>query len=60
VRFPERRKYQINSSDFIALKERIGIFIRRRRIKEEREHAGFYPERVLGYEVITRALNKLL
>jgi beta-barrel assembly-enhancing protease len=37
VRFPERREYQINSSDFIALKERMGIFTRGRRIKEERE-----------------------
>jgi beta-barrel assembly-enhancing protease len=37
VRFPEQREYQINSSDFIALKERMGIFIRGRRIKAERE-----------------------
>jgi predicted Zn-dependent protease len=37
VRFPERRVYQINSSEFIALKERMGIFIHGRRIKEERE-----------------------
>jgi peroxiredoxin len=30
-------EYQINSSDFIALKERMGIFIRGQRMKEERE-----------------------
>jgi predicted Zn-dependent protease len=38
VRFPERREYQINSSDFITLKEHMGIFIRGRPIKEEREN----------------------
>jgi beta-barrel assembly-enhancing protease len=37
VQFPERSEYQINSSDFIALKERMGIFRRGWRIKAERE-----------------------
>ncbi len=37
VRFPERREYQINSSDFIALKERMGIFIRGGRTEVEKE-----------------------
>jgi Zn-dependent protease with chaperone function/peroxiredoxin len=36
VRFPEQSEYQINSSDFIALKERMGIFSRGRRIEAER------------------------
>jgi predicted Zn-dependent protease len=38
VRFPERKGYQINSSVFIALKEHMGIFTHRRRIKPEREN----------------------
>jgi beta-barrel assembly-enhancing protease len=37
LRFPEQREYQINSSDFIAMKERMGVFIRGRRIKAEKE-----------------------
>jgi beta-barrel assembly-enhancing protease len=37
VRFPERSEYQTNSSDFIALKERMGIFSRSRRNKAEKE-----------------------
>lgn len=37
VRFPERREYQTNSSEFIASKERMGIFIKGRRIVAEKD-----------------------
>jgi predicted Zn-dependent protease len=37
VRFPEQSEYQINSSDFIALRERMGIFNLRARIEAEKE-----------------------
>jgi beta-barrel assembly-enhancing protease len=37
VRFPEQSEYQINSSDFIAVRERMGIFNRGPRIKAEKE-----------------------
>jgi beta-barrel assembly-enhancing protease len=36
VRFPEQSEYQINSSDFIALRERMGIFTLRARIEAEK------------------------
>ncbi len=35
--FPERSEYQINSSDFIAVKDCLGTFSRRRRLEAEME-----------------------
>jgi peroxiredoxin len=37
ARFPEQSAYQIDSSDFIALKARLGKFDRRHRIKADKE-----------------------
>jgi beta-barrel assembly-enhancing protease len=43
VRFPERREYQTNSSEFIAVKERMGIFINGRRIETEKDDRYPFP-----------------
>jgi hypothetical protein len=37
LRFPEQNEYQINSSDFLAVMARLGIFNRRQRIEAEQE-----------------------
>jgi hypothetical protein len=36
ARFPENSEYQINSSDFIAVKDRLGIGSRQRKLAESK------------------------
>jgi peroxiredoxin len=55
LRDPERKAFRAFGLDALP-----SIVIIDRKGKVYQKHVGFAPERVLGYEVLTRALNQLL